>query len=159
MGQQPNLEITEAQRPRSTLETPPARGWRPTKPGVITRPDEVPQGGSFGQAGPDAGWALRLLARAELPDEDPDLKAVLAALMTARAAALGRAPVMEDLEVALVLCGYGFEANQDVIERRERWKGAVPHETRPGQTAVAETDLELIVNKPEQVRWALSHSD
>ncbi len=159
MGQQPNLEISEAQRPSPTPETPPARSWRPTKPGVITRPEDVPQGGSFGQAGPDAGWALRLLAGAELPDEDPDLKAVLASLMTARAAASGRAPILEDLEVALVLCGYGFEAPDDVIERRERWKAAVPHETRPGHTAVAETDLELIVNKPEQVRWALSHSD
>ena len=35
MGQQPNLEISEADKPRPTLETPPARGWRPTKPGVI----------------------------------------------------------------------------------------------------------------------------
>jgi len=111
------------------------------------------------EAGPDAGYALRLLSSAELPDADPDLRAVLAALMTARAAALGRGPVMEDLEVALVLCGYGFEADQDVIERREHWKAAVPHETRPGHTAVAESDPELIVNKPEQVRWALSQSD
>ena len=159
MGQQPNLELSAAQLPRPTPEPPPAKSWRPTKPGVITRPDQVPQGGSFGSTGPDAGWALRLLSQAKLPDEDPDLKAVLAALMTARAAALGRGPIMEDLEVALVLCGYGFEANPEVIERRERWKGAVPHETRPGHTAVAETDLDLIVNKPEQVRWALSHSD
>lgn len=159
MGQQPNLELTEGQLPRATPEPPPAKSWRPTKPGVITRPDEMPHGGSFGSTGPDAGWALRLLSLAELPDEDPDLKAVLAALMTARAAALGRGPIMEDLEVALVLCGYGFEAHPEVIEKRERWKAAVPHETRPGHTAVAETDLDLIVNKPEQVRWALSHSD
>ena len=114
----------------------------------------MPQGGSFGQVGPDAGWALRLLSSAALPDDDPDLRAVLAALMTARAAALGRGPIMEDLEVALVLCGYGFDANEEVIDRRERWKDAVPHETRPGHTAVAESILDLIVNKPEQVRWA-----
>ncbi len=159
MGQQPNRELTEGQLPRPTAEPPPARSWRPTKPGVITGPDEVPRGGSFGQPAPDGGYALSLLSIAELPDPDPDLKSILAALMTARAAALGRGPIMEDLEVALVLCGYGFEANPEVIERRERWKAAVPHETRPGHTAVAETDLDLIVNKPEQVRWALSHSD
>jgi hypothetical protein len=79
--------------------------------------------------------------------------------MTARAAALGRAPIKEDLEVALVLCGYGFEASPDLVATRERWKAAVPHELRPGQSAVAEIDKELMVNKPEQVRWALTRSE
>jgi hypothetical protein len=95
----------------------------------------------------------------ELPDDDPNLRGVLAGLMTARAAALGRAPIKEDLEVALVLCGYGFEAPPEAVATRERWKAAVSHEARPGQTAVAETDNELIVNKPEQVRWALTRAE
>jgi hypothetical protein len=159
MGQQPNQEITEAEKPRATPETPPARSWHPTKPGLITSPDQVPKGGRFGAAGPDAGWALRLLSLSELPDDDSNLRGVLAGLMTARAAALGRAPIKEDLEVALVLCGYGFEAPPEVVATRERWKAAVPHEARPGQTAVAETDKELIVNKPEQVRWALTRAE
>jgi hypothetical protein len=34
----------------------------------------------------------------------------------------------------------------------------VHHDLRPGETAVAEVDVELMLNKPEQVRWALSHS-
>jgi hypothetical protein len=79
--------------------------------------------------------------------------------MTARAAALGRAPIKEDLEVALVLCGYGFEAIPELIAKRERWMAAVPHETRPGETAVSEMDRELMTNKPEQVRWALAHAE
>jgi hypothetical protein len=112
----------------------------------------------FGLAAPDGGWALRIVHAAKLPDDDPDLALVAAALMTARAGALGRAPTGEDLEVALILCGYGYDAKPDVIERRERWLRAVHHDVRPGETAVAESDLDLIVNKPEQVRWALSHS-
>jgi hypothetical protein len=159
MGQQPNREITEAEAPRKTPEPPPARSWRPTKPGVITSPDQVPRGGRFGAAGPDAGWALHLLSMSELPEDDPNLRGVLAGLMTARAAALGRAPIMEDLEVALVLCGYGFEASPELMAKRERWKAAVHHESRPGQTAVSEVDRELMLNKPEQVRWALAHAE
>jgi hypothetical protein len=126
---------------------------------VITSPDQVPRGGRFGAAGPDAGWALHLLSVSDLPDDDPNLRGVLAGLMTARAAALGRAPIKEDLEVALVLCGYGFEAIPELIAQRERWMAAVPHETRPGETAVSEMDRELMTNKPEQVRWALAHAE
>ena len=157
MGQQPNIEITEGDKPRRVLEPPPARRWRPTKPGLVTSPDELPSGGRFGMAAPDGGWALRILSEAELPDDDPRLKAVLGGLMTARAAALGRAPIPEDLEAALALCGYGFDAPPEVIGRRERWLAAVPHEVRPGETAVAEVDRTLIVGKPEQIRWGLGH--
>ena len=108
-------------------------------------------------AAPDGGWALRILSEAELPDPDPRLKGVLGGLMTFRAAALGRAPILEDLEAALVVCGYGFDAPPEVIDRRERWLAAVSHDVRPGETAVAEVDRALIVSKPEQIRWALGH--
>lgn len=159
MGQQPNIEATEATRPRRVPQPPPARRWRPIRPGDPTRPDHVPSGGMFGTAAPDGGWALRIISAAELPDADPDLRLILAALMVARAGALGRGPTREDLDVALILCGYGYEAKPEVIQRRERWLKAVHHDLRPGETAVADVDVDLIVNKPEQVRWALSHSD
>ena len=156
MGQQPNYEVTEKEKPRAVLETPPARRWRPTKPGLITAPDQVPSGGRFGAAGPDAGFALRLLAEADLPEDDPNLRGVLQGLMTARAAALGRGPTLEDLDVGLTLCGYGFEANREVIDRRERWKAAVPHEQRPGRSAVADVDRDLLTANPEQIRMTLT---
>jgi hypothetical protein len=69
---------------------------------------------------------------------------------------LGRAPVQEDIEVALALTGFGFEASEDVTVRRERWMAAVPHEVRPGQTAVGEVDRELLVQKPHEVRRRLA---
>jgi hypothetical protein len=159
MGHQPNIEITEAEQPRGELEPPPPRRWRPTKPGLITSPDQVPSGGRFGSAGPDAGWALRLLAEAELPEDDPNLRGVVQGLMTARAAALGRAPIREDIDAAIALCGFGFEASAEIVERREKWKSAVPHELRPGQAAVADVDIELLTARPEQIRWAATRAE
>ena len=156
MGQQPNYELTEEEKPREVLETQPARRWRPTKPGLITSPDQVPSGGRFGAAGPDAGFALRLLAEAELPEDDPNLRGVLQGLMIARAAALGRGPTPEDLEVGLTLCGYGFEASKSVTDRRDRWKAAVPYEQRPGRNAVADVDRDLLTSNLEQIRMALT---
>jgi hypothetical protein len=88
----------------------------------------------------------------DLPDEDPNLKAVLAALAIARAGALGRGPVKEDIDVALALTGFGYEAPEEVVARRERWMAAVPHDLRPGQTAVEEVDRDLLMRKPDHVR-------
>lgn len=157
MGQQPNIGASAQERPRSVLQPPAARRWSPDiKPGIPTSPGEVPHGGRFGQYTPDGGYALRLVNSADLPDDDPDLRAVLAALTMARAGARGRAPSQEDLEVALALCGFGYDAPPDIIERRERWLSAVPHEGRPGQTAVGEIDRDLIVLKPDQIRQVLS---
>jgi hypothetical protein len=158
MGQQPNIEVTEATKPRPVPETPPAGRWRPEKPGVPTAPDQVPKGGMFGSPAPDGGWALRIVNLADLPDDAPDLKLVLAALMTARAGAFGRGPTHEDLEMALFLCGFGFESEPEIVDRRERWMKAVHHDLRPGETAVAEVDLDILTAKPEQVRWMLSHT-
>lgn len=147
MGQQPNLELTESDLPRGKLQPGPARRWRPVKPGLVTAPEEYPTGGMFGHIGPDHGYALRLISGYELPDDDPDLRSVVAGLTQARAAALGRAAITEDIEVALMLCGYWPESPPSLVERRERWLAAAPHDQRPGQTAVAEVDdADLILN-------------
>jgi hypothetical protein len=158
MGQQPSVVVTEGEAPRPDLEPGPARSWRPDKPGVPRGPEEVPRGGAFGYTGPDQGWAYVIIARTELPDDDPRLRDVLAALMMARAAALGRAPVPQDLEVALVLSGYGEDAPPELKERRERWLEAAAHEPRPGEMAVTDVDLEMMLQGPDQVRSALQHA-
>ena len=154
MGQQPNVEVTEATGPWPTPEPGPARKWRAAKPGVPEGPADVPRGGHFGATGPDPGWALKLVGAADLPDEDPRLKSVVTGLVLARAATSGRAPISEDIDAALVLCGYDEEAGPELIERREGWLAAVPHEKRPGETAVSEVDRDLISAKPEQIRYA-----
>jgi hypothetical protein len=126
--------------------------WRADKPGLPDGPDDMPGGGLFGTTGPDHGWALKLVNRAELPEDDQGLRMVLTGLVQARAAALGRAAVREDLEVALVLCGYGYDAPDWIVERRQRWLDASPHEQRPGVSAVAEVDRDILMMKPDRAR-------
>jgi hypothetical protein len=159
MAQQPNVELTESGRPRRSLEPAPATGWRSTKPGIPQGPGDVPHGGTFGMTGPDPGWASKLVAGADLPDDEPALRSVVTGLVMARAAALGRAAVPEDIEAALVMCGFGEEATPEALARRRRWLAAVPHDAWPGQTAVVEVDRELLMEKPERIRWALRHGD
>ena len=160
MGQQPNIELTEAELPRPVPQPPPAARWRPDiKPGIPTSLDGVPRGGRSGTPTPDGGWGLRLINEDDLPDDDPALKAVIAAIAIARAGALGRGPITEDVDVALALTGYGYEAPEEVIGRRERWMAAVPHEVRPAQTAVGEVDRERLVKKPDEVQRALGRPD
>ncbi|HEY5890077.1 MAG TPA: hypothetical protein VIW94_05205 [Acidimicrobiia bacterium] len=158
MGQQPNLELGESDLPRKVAEPAPPQRWRPTKVGLVTAPDEKPTGGSFGNTGPDPGWALRLISEFDLLSDNPNLKSVVTGLTMARAAALGRAAVLGDIEVALILCGQDASSPQWVLDRRERWLEAAPHDRRPGQTAVADVDRNLLVRTPDQVRYVLNHS-
>lgn len=159
MAQQPNVEITEAEQPRRVLEPGPAVDWRSEKPGIPYGPGDVPQGGRFGTTGPDPGWGVKIVNRAELPDDDPRLRKVVTGLALARAAAAGRAPVPEDIEVALALCGYGVEAGPEILERRKRWLEATAHESRSGETAVAEVSKDLLLDRPDQVRFRLRRAE
>ncbi len=159
MAQQPNVETTEAIKPRTKLEPGPAVKWRASKPGVPSGPADVPSGGRFGSAGPDHGWAIKIVAEAELPGDDRALRSVIIGLVQARAAAHGRGAVPEDVDAALVLCGFGEDAPPEIVERRERWLRATSHDKRPGATAVADVDRDLIAAKPGQIRYALRHSE
>ena len=158
MAQQPNIEISPDDLPRVVLDTDPARHWLPgSKPGVITSPSQVPTGGSFGTPGPDAGWAYRIVRTLE-PGIDRNLEAVLVALMAARAAAAGRAPMAQDLEVAKILAGLADGAPERVIEQGRRWQAQVPLERSKGSTAASEVDQALLLESPERIRFALKNA-
>jgi len=144
MGQQPNVELTADQLPKPTAEPDPPRRWRPTRPGMINSPEEVPAGGSFGTPGPDTGYAL-VIIRAYGSDLSKGQQKVVAALMAARASRLGRAPTKDDLEVARLIAGIGEGIPQGVVERGERWVRSAAHERSPGSQAVAEAEPELLV--------------
>lgn len=158
MAQQPNVELTDGERPRLTPQPGVAVKWRSDKPGIPDGPTGIAGGGYWGTTGPDPGWGLKIVNSATLPDDDADLRKVLTGLVLARAAALGRAPVREDLEVALILCGYDEDLPATVVERRERWLAASPHEQRPGASAVAEVDKSQLILKPDRLRYAIRHS-
>jgi hypothetical protein len=157
MAQQPNIELTPGDRPRPEPSPGPNRRWSPgLRPGVVSSPDEMPRGGPFGTPGPDTGYALKIIGRTQIDGLTDERQAVLAALMGARAAAFGRAPTPEDLEVAMALCGtWDEQAPAQIRERAERWFGAVPHEKSKGRAAVADIDHDLLMEKPDRVRTAL----
>lgn len=158
MAQQPNVELDPADLPRETPKPPPPSRWDgSSRPGSILTPAEATWGGPYGTPGPDAGWALRILRHSQIPGLDPLLEAVLVALMAARASRLGRAPVPEDLEAALVLCGLGEGLSASLAERRERWLKTAAHEKAPGRTAVADVEPSLLVDHPDRIRFALAH--
>lgn len=154
MGQQPNVELTAAQLPKPTPEPDAARRWRPTRPGVITSPDQVPSGGAFGTPGPDTGYAL-LLIRALGPELSAGQQKVVAALMAARASRLGRAPTAEDLDVARLISGIGDGLRPTLVERGKHWVTESVHERTPGQKAVAEAEPELLVMSAEDARRSI----
>ena len=157
MAQQPNIEFDPADRPRAVPRPDHARRWKPAdRPGIISVPGQVPRGEGFGNPGPDTGWALRLIDQAEIPDRSKGLERVLGALMGARASSFGRAPTLEDLEVALLLCGIGEALPDHLAERRHRWVDATAHERPPGRTALTEVGTELLRTKPAAVRLRVS---
>jgi hypothetical protein len=89
---------------------PPARGWRPTRPG--DHPLGEPAGRLRGAPGPNVGYAYTLANRAKdrwklAPTEYVgDAIAVVAEIAGRRAASFGRAPVIRDIEFAATLLGY-----------------------------------------------------
>jgi hypothetical protein len=158
MAQQPNVHFTDSDRPRRSLQPPAARSWRAGKPGIPDSPEDPDRFGPYAAIGPDPGWAVKLVRRAVLPQDD-GIEEVVTGLVMARAAALGRASVPNDIEAALTLLGYGWDAPTEVTEARRRWLGAVPHESRPGESAVGGVDKLLLVESPERIKWAFRHRD
>jgi hypothetical protein len=124
------------------------------RPGVIAAPAQMPRGGAFGTPGPDTGYALVLIRAANVALTTNQEK-VIAALMAARSSHKGRAPVGEDLEVALVLAGIGEGLPQAIVERGERWSAATAHEVSAGRLAVAEAGSDLFEFTADEVRRRL----
>lgn len=121
------------------------------RPGMITSPQQMEWGGAFGTPGPDTGYAFKIIRAADLPERSDALELVLVALMAARASLFGRAPIHEDLEVAKIIVGIGYNLPPELAERRNRWLEATAHEASPGRTAVAEIDPDLLRFRPEAV--------
>jgi hypothetical protein len=120
------LEDAPRQEPNLApgVKIPPARPWRADRPGDL--PAGQPHGTLLGSPGPNVGYALTLARRARDrltlgPHEHADdALAVVGEIAMKRAAALGRAPVMSDVETAMTLLGYTGEAPVDFAEWRAR---------------------------------------
>jgi hypothetical protein len=129
VGQQPNIQLSLEDMPRPRPRPAPARPWSARRPGDSAGPEQVPWGGAFGTPGPDAGYALRLLAGRPLAlaegERRDDAERMVAALMGARASLLGRGPVAGDAEVAELILGFRTEgaAVAEAAGRRDDFSG------------------------------------
>ena len=119
----------------SIYRSPPRRAdpWLAERPGEVV--GAAPQSGpGMGHQGPDQGYALKLaerfagqlvLAAAERED---DALAGCCAVALRRASIFGRAPVMQDLRLALELFGFLIDADAALVHwRRPRFAGAASH--------------------------------
>jgi len=107
--------------------SPPQRagGWRANRPGEVVGTGQ-PAGPALGNQGPDQGYILKLAAA--LSDEfvltpgehGVDVIAGACAVALRRASLHGRAPMAEDLRIALALFGYLEKAPDELVAwRRE----------------------------------------
>lgn len=158
MGQQPNIPIDQRDAPRSKPSPGPARAWKPSRPGDLVTPEQVPSGGAFGVIGPDSGYALRLATEYELnllPGEHKhDLEVAVAAIASARAAGFGRAPIADDVAVAMIVLGLDREAAVDpgVLSNRPRWVANAGHDAGKLRGIVADVPADLLALTPAQLR-------
>ena len=101
---------------------PPATGWRSDRPGDLG-PGQ-PGGALFGRPGPNVGYAYTLAQRAKdrlrlgPHEHGEDAVAVIAEIAGKRAALVGRAPVIGDIDAAMALLGYDGTANEAFVTTR-----------------------------------------
>jgi hypothetical protein len=133
MAQPDFVPMTLGDRVRTADTLPIPDRWEATRPGELEglRP---PEGRSFGHAGPDQGFGLKLakrfVPRLELQADEHVEDAVAGCLGVAlrRAAKFGRAPVVYDLELAFTLFGYLGGAPADLLEFRRSYFDAASHD-------------------------------
>jgi hypothetical protein len=104
------------------VSMPPANSWSADRPGDLH--GAQPHGEMMGSPGPNIGYALTLVHRAQdrlalAPFEHvDDACAVVGAIGMKRAASYGRAPVMPDIECAMLVLGYQGGCAPDFAEWR-----------------------------------------
>ena len=114
------------------LGYPPARSWRANRPGDLAAAQ--PAGTLRGRPGPNVGYAHTLAERTRdrfrlAPHEDlHDAVGVVAEIAGKRAAALGRAPVIGDVELAMALLGYDGSADDGFAAWRARAVHGAAHD-------------------------------
>lgn len=162
MGQQPNIEHSQADAPKDEAEPGSPRRWKPGRPAELNSPSDVAWGGKFGRPGPDTGFVLKLIGRASFDRSDrPKItEAVAATVAGARASLFGRAPTVKDVEVALILMGFRDEGLSDdklaaLQERREAGLDHAAHELRKGTSFLEHIPQAHLAASPDKLRAML----
>lgn len=161
MGQQPNIELEISDLPRPVPATAPPRRWRPSRPGELGSPEEVPWGGPFGTTGPDTGYALKLAGTRSLElgegEHRHNVEAAIVAIAGARASFFGRAPTDDDVDSALLLLGLDAEGLPEgfvagLAADRVRWLANLAHDHARRRRLVASIAVETLAMSPAEIR-------
>lgn len=157
MGQQPNIEIDHRDLPRRPPAPGVARPWRPDRPAELESP-RIPSGGAFGIIRPDSGYALKLVGERDLelqPGEHRhDLEVAIAAIASARAATLGRAPIADDVTVGMIVLGLDAETEVEpsILAERPQWIANVGHDSGKLRRIVADVPIGALRRSPAALR-------
>ncbi len=121
---------------KKLYNSPPRRAgsWKADRPGEVIGTAQ-PAGPALGNQGPDQGYVLKLAARLKdelvlAPGEHAaDALHGATAVALRRASLYGRAPMIEDLRLALTLFGYLGPAPDELVALRRELFDEVHHST------------------------------
>lgn len=161
MAQPDFVPMTLGDRVRTADVLPIPDRWEANRPGELDglRP---PEGRSFGNTGPDQGFALKLAKRfadrLELaPGEHAeDVISGCVGVALRRAARFGRAPVIYDLELAFTLFGYLGGAPAELVEFRRSFFDAASHDYWDQRDIADLVDEDTLALSPAEVRSRLA---
>jgi hypothetical protein len=144
---------------------PPAGDWRSDRPGDLG-PDQA-DGALMGRPGPNVGYAYTLAGRAKDRlrlgpfEHADDAIAVIAEVAGKRAAHVGRAPVIGDVDLAIAILGYDGSASEAFVKARSALVHEAGHSYRRRRAlvdAVPDALLRLKLNQagPDIESWRAS---
>jgi hypothetical protein len=161
VGQQPNIELEISDLPRPHRKPDLARSWTPGRPGELGGPEDAEFGRGFGTTGPDAGYALSLVAARDFElavgEHRANANVAIAWVASARSALFGRAPTGKDIDLALVLLGYDNdripqELALPLSAKRASWFAAAAHHPGNLHDFLAALDPDVLRLTAEQAR-------
>lgn len=152
----PDLDDLPRQEPNLApgVRMPPARAWVADRPGDLHGAGQ-PTGELLGSPGPNVGYAVTLAERARdrlalAPNEDVhDAVAVVAEMAMRRAASYGRAPVLHDIESAMLVLGYQGGADPGFAEWRATVVAGAGHEYARRRALCDAVDLDALRLAPK----------
>jgi hypothetical protein len=123
MAQPDYVPLHAADRVRRDDKMPVPDAWRADRPADHAQPGQ-PTGARLGSQGPDGGYGLKLMRRLEPKlrlTEGIDTEDAVAALFgigSKRASIFGRAPILQDFELAATIWGFLGQADSDLVAFR-----------------------------------------
>jgi hypothetical protein len=158
MAQPEFVPISDRDRVRVTEGLPVPGRWTANRTGEVRGQGAQPSGPGFGVAGPDQGYALKLVRQMEpslvlRPREAvADVAAGCLGVALKRAALYGRAPVIADVQLAFGLWGFLDDAPDDLVAFRRVLFGGVAHNYSDQRAIAGAVAVEVLRLTPTEVR-------